>query len=146
MRKAHVKILSVFVLGSLLAAGCATTRPKRPDPAVEAGNQIAQLQNEVQAKDQQIQELQTQVDSYQKTLQNPSNFSSTAGGKSPLIQVPGVAVADLQRALARAGYDPGAVDGRMGRKTKTAIKKFQSASGLRADGVVGKKTWSLLNK
>ena len=33
-----------------------------------------------------------------------------------------------------------------GRGTKKAIKEFQKANGLRADGVVGAKTWELLSK
>ena len=40
----------------------------------------------------------------------------------------------VQRALARLGYDPGPADGLMGPRTRAAIRAFQAASGLAADG------------
>lgn len=51
----------------------------------------------------------------------------------------------IQTALKNAGYDPGAIDGKIGAKTKKAIKDFQTVSGLKADGKVGPKTWAKLN-
>ncbi|MCX5665501.1 MAG: peptidoglycan-binding domain-containing protein [Candidatus Omnitrophica bacterium] len=53
---------------------------------------------------------------------------------------------EIQTCLKNAGFYKGEVDGVKGRKTRGAIKKFQSANGLTADGVVGKKTWEALNK
>lgn len=41
---------------------------------------------------------------------------------------------ELQELLARAGFDPGGVDGRMGPKTVAAVKAFQKARGLVPDG------------
>jgi peptidoglycan hydrolase-like protein with peptidoglycan-binding domain len=52
----------------------------------------------------------------------------------------------LQTSLKNAGFYKGEIDGVKGRKTRSAIKKFQKANGLSADGVVGKKTWEALNK
>ena len=40
----------------------------------------------------------------------------------------------VQRALARLGYDPGPFDGTIGPRTRAAIRAFQAASGLAADG------------
>jgi len=51
----------------------------------------------------------------------------------------------IQTALKNAGYDPGTIDGKMGPKSKKAIKDFQTANGLKADGKVGPKTWSKLS-
>lgn len=52
----------------------------------------------------------------------------------------------IQKALKSAGFYQGAVDGKIGSKTKDAIIKFQKAHNLRADGIVGKRTSAELNK
>ena len=51
------------------------------------------------------------------------------------------AVRDLQEALKALGYDPGPIDGAFGAMTESAVKKFQQAREIPADGVVGKVTW-----
>lgn len=51
----------------------------------------------------------------------------------------------IQTALKNAGYDPGAIDGKLGARSKKAIKDFQAANGLKADGKVGAKTWAKLS-
>ena len=51
------------------------------------------------------------------------------------------AVRDLQEALKTLGHDPGPVDGIFGAKTESAVKKFQQAQEIAADGVVGRVTW-----
>jgi peptidoglycan hydrolase-like protein with peptidoglycan-binding domain len=43
-------------------------------------------------------------------------------------------IKSLQRELKRAGYDPGAPDGRMGPSTREAVKRFQEAHGLPPTG------------
>lgn len=52
---------------------------------------------------------------------------------------------EIQTALKNAGYYAGAVDGKIGPKSKQAIEDFQKASGLTADGKVGPKTWAALS-
>ena len=51
------------------------------------------------------------------------------------------AVRDLQEALKALGYDPGPVDGIFGSATEAAVKQFQQAREIAADGVVGRVTW-----
>ncbi len=53
-------------------------------------------------------------------------------------------IKEIQQALSDAGLDPGPVDGIRGRKTINAIKEFQHANGLVADGLVGAKTIAIL--
>jgi uncharacterized protein (TIGR02594 family) len=43
----------------------------------------------------------------------------------------------IQHQLARKGFDPGAIDGVWGRLTEAAVRRFQAAHGLVADGIVG---------
>lgn len=53
---------------------------------------------------------------------------------------------DIQTALKEAGYYTGAIDGKIGPKTKKAIEEFQAAKGLKVDGKVGPKTWAEMEK
>lgn len=57
----------------------------------------------------------------------------------------GAAVLGLQRDLARAGFDPGPVDGAFGAQTERAARAFQRAQGLVVDGVVGVLTRAALS-
>lgn len=51
---------------------------------------------------------------------------------------------DIQTALKNAGYYTGNIDGKIGPLSEKAIKDFQAANGLTADGKVGRKTWAIL--
>jgi len=51
------------------------------------------------------------------------------------------AVRDLQEAIKALGYDPAPTDGTFGAATESAVKAFQQARGITADGIVGKVTW-----
>lgn len=51
---------------------------------------------------------------------------------------------ELQKSLKAKGFDPGDIDGVMGRNTIAAIRAFQTANGLEVDGVAGKNTLAKL--
>lgn len=53
-------------------------------------------------------------------------------------------VKKLQEMLNALGYDCGAADGIFGAKTEIAVRSFQQANGLAADGIAGKNTLALL--
>ena len=55
------------------------------------------------------------------------------------------AVRALQRRLKELGYYKGAADGDFGVNTEKAVKEFQKANGLSADGKAGEKTLAKLN-
>lgn len=52
----------------------------------------------------------------------------------------GSEVRKIQEKLKRWGYYSGRVDGIYGSGTESAVKKFQKANGLKADGIAGKAT------
>lgn len=92
----------------------------------------------------------------EKFDQEPAQSSGGAtagqgGGKTVMIELNtlrngsnGAQVRTLQRLLNARGYSCGSVDGDFGNKTLAAVKKFQKAKCLTADGIVGKDTWTAL--
>jgi len=58
----------------------------------------------------------------------------------------GSEVTTLQNELTSLGYSPGKADGTYGPATEQAVKNFQTAKGLAADGIVGPKTLAALQQ
>ena len=52
----------------------------------------------------------------------------------------------IQTALRDLGLYGGSIDGKIGPKTKAAIREFQRNNGLVVDGKVGAKTWTKLKE
>lgn len=57
----------------------------------------------------------------------------------------GQSVSLLQSKLNSLGFSAGAVDGQYGPKTTAAVKAFQQAAGIKADGIVGPQTQAALS-
>jgi peptidoglycan hydrolase-like protein with peptidoglycan-binding domain len=144
VRKLGVVVVVGFFAASL--SGCASAGKQKDMEIQGLKNQISVLEAQVQNKDEEInglkdtlakapQEAQSQVttekETKEKALGEPK-FHPNAK--------------QIQAALKNAGYDPGAVDGKMGKKTRDAIKDFQKANNLKVDGKVGAKTWALLKE
>ena len=55
-------------------------------------------------------------------------------------------VREAQRLLNSLGYDAGPADGRMGTRTRTAVRRFQADQGITVDGVVGPGTLARLRR
>ena len=76
---------------------------------------------------------------FQQTVKaSPERQTSKSAFPPPL--------ADVQRALQQAGFDPGPIDGQMGRRTRRALKAFQSANGLKPTGELNTQTWEALQR
>ena len=56
----------------------------------------------------------------------------------------GADVKTVQKRLKELGYYKGSIDGKMGKTTVKAVRDFQEANGLKADGVAGKATYAVL--
>src|SRR5689334_13839244 len=48
----------------------------------------------------------------------------------------GAQVADMQKMLKAAGFDPGPLDGKFGPRTEAALKAYQNATGAKVDGTL----------
>ena len=57
----------------------------------------------------------------------------------------GLPVRRLQSRMSAVGFDTGGVDGRFSPKTEAAVKDLQQRSHLTVDGIVGKKTWDIVD-
>ena len=82
---------------------------------------------------------------------NPLSAVGMSAGVGPdriiLAQAPPVIferTKDIQRGLKRRGYDPGPVDGLLGRRTAQAIRKFQADNGLYVNGMPTRTVYEML--
>lgn len=137
----------LLIAGILVfSAGCATTQ--QGQSAADLQMKVTDLENQVAAKDAEIKDLKFTMKDMAYDLDRTKAQRSGAGkmlsGKKDEILRVNVAPEKLQQALKAAGFYKGAVDGKLGNGTKAAIVKFQRANGLKADGIVGEKTWSEL--
>jgi peptidoglycan hydrolase-like protein with peptidoglycan-binding domain len=57
----------------------------------------------------------------------------------------GLPVRRLQSRMSAVGFDTGGVDGRFRPKTESAVKQLQQQSRLGVDGIVGPKTWAVVD-
>jgi len=125
-------ILVVFLAFAL--AGCATGSKK----------QAAQPRPVVSEKPQKTYQQESDYD-YDDAW-SPDTYEKSATKKTYIDEAAQLGPKQIQRALKSAGFYQGPIDGKIGSKTKEAIIKFQKAKGLKADGIVGKRTSAELNK
>jgi len=125
----------IFVL-----AGCATTKkPAAGSETEELQTKISDLEKQLQSKDEEIRDLEERL----SKIKTPDAEEIVNAQE---VDISKVTPKSIQTALKNAGFYSGAIDGKIGKKTKEAIKEFQKANGLKADGIVGKQTWSKLQK
>lgn len=152
-----IRLLSIFALVAAFS-GCASTQLKTQNDQLES--RVTDLEKNQQAKDAEIVDLQYQVKDLSSKVEVAKPVESdqsapdsgdqaavekvsVAASLSPTIRVK-VSAEKIQRALQAAGVYTGPVDGKIGPGTKEAIIEFQKSHGLKADGVLGRKTWDEL--
>lgn len=130
---------------TIFLAGCATTQ--QGPSAADLQLKVNDLENQLATKDAEIKDLKLTMKDMAYDLDR-SKAQRTGGGFKPsmsfkkddILRV-NITPLKLQQSLKAAGYYKGTVDGRLGNGTKAAIVKFQKDHGLKADGIVGEKTW-----
>ncbi len=138
-------VLAIFVIG---VGGCATSRKQSELEIQGLRNQVSTLQTQVQAKDEEISGLKDSLNKLQeqKATEEKTEAKGALHNKGILSTKSHPSVKQIQTALKNAGYYSGAIDGKMGKQTRDAVKAFQKANNLRANGKVGKQTWELLKE
>ncbi len=149
----------------MLLNGCATTsRSQNQTMVTQLQFRVGDLERQLEGRDQQIKQLEYdvkdmsyEVSRLQEELKrsrgvSTSRSSSTSSGTTalpgkdePIIRID-VDPKEVQTALKNAGYYTGAIDGKVGSGTKSAIVQFQKDNGLNADGLMGRQTWNELKK
>ena len=139
----EVRVLSLVAAAGLIS-GCASS---------QYSQQLNQLKSDVGLLDQRVNQLEraslTPLPSAALPAE-PSNplpaplASTPAETKSVPVPRLKPSKKEIQQALKNAGLYQGALDGKLGLKTREAIKEFQRVNGLKADGVVGRQTWDKL--
>lgn len=135
-----------FIFTVILSlSGCVTAGKKRNLEIQGLQNQVSALETQLREKDQEITDLKESLDRLQEEKTEGKGTSLSKGRIIGEVKSrPNTK--QIQIALKNAGYNPGAIDGKMGRRTRDAIKAFQRDRNLSVDGRVGKATWKLLRK
>lgn len=140
MLKKLVFLIVVFAFMVSLS-GCATAVKKKDLEIQDLKGQISNMETQIQSRDQEINDLRGSLNKMAEEKLQEENKKRLAE-KTSLRP----SVKQIQVALQNAGYNPGAIDAKLGPQTVDAIKAFQQANNLDADGKVGRKTWIALRK
>lgn len=139
-----VLIFSFMAMFLISLSGCATGRKQKDLEIQGLKNQVSVLESQIQSKDEEINSLK---EALAKTPEAKEETVKYVGKKKVMGEVKSRPnVKQIQIALKNAGFEPGSIDGKMGRQTREAIRAFQKAHNITATGKVGKKTWSLLKE
>ncbi len=146
--KETVSVLNeqVETLSLAPANNSVTLQPSSPSYSIETSDPtqpIVEITDIEPASAPAEQNLKSTLANLSQGLPGASTTSKYKGKK--YIVISGVSVSDVQLALTNAGYNPGAIDGKIGSRTIGAIKRFQRAERLKVDGVVGRLTWTRLS-
>ncbi len=128
--------LFVLFLAAIFLSGCATTTKKH-------NVQIQQLQDRVNYLESELEKKNMEMAATEKDAFVSYDYDISLDGKSAAkkdSRKSKLSVKEAQTALKNSGFYKGPIDGKVGPKTKEAIKEFQKANGLKADGMVGKQT------
>lgn len=134
VRRAMLAGLAVIFVFSL--SGCATTKRNNEMEIQSLKNQVLALETQLRDKDEELNSLKEPLAKEGEEL-NANNIGEAKQD---------IDTKQIQLALKNADYYQGAIDGVMGKHTRRAIRAFQRANNLSADGKVGKNTWAILKE
>ena len=148
MGKATRLTMMVLMVGLIAFSGCASRKTGKKVDTIQA--QVNAMTDELVRLDQSLQDTRAALQT-QEGKGGVSESGAVSSGEGAVVggkyrtpsgfEIPSV---NIQKALKKAGYYNGAVDGKVGPGTRDAIAAFQKDNGLKADGVCGRGTWAKL--
>jgi outer membrane murein-binding lipoprotein Lpp len=143
------RLTMLMVMVSLIAlSGCASRKTGKKVDTIQA--QVNAMTDELVRLDQSLQDTRAAVQA-QEGGSGMSGSGAVSSGEGATVggmyrtpsgfEIPSV---NIQKALKKAGYYNGAIDGKVGPGTRDAISAFQKDNGLTEDGVCGRGTWAKL--
>ena len=136
--------IGVLLSISMLVSGCLTFSSSQR-PRVETVKESEALRTHIAALENQISGLNRQIGVL--TDRQQALESELIGARRQPTKpktVTRLSKRQIQLALQSAGFYQGPIDGKIGPKTRTAVKDFQRSEGLKPDGLVGTKTKAAL--
>ncbi len=138
---------AAFVISCFVLSGCGKDNSKKQKFVVEEGvlnlseadTLLSGSRDESVELVDNSQQAQTQV-----AVDVPVPEETKAAPQAAVVLGETPDEKGIQTALKSLGFYRGGIDGKIGPKTKAAIREFQQKNGLTADGKVGPKTWAAL--
>jgi len=150
MGKATRLTMLALMIGVIALSGCASRKTGKKVDTMQA--QVNAMTDELVRLDQSLQDTRAAIQAQEgKSGMFESSAVSSSSGEGAVVggmyrtpsgfEIPSV---NIQKALKKAGYYNGAIDGKVGPGTRDAIAAFQKDNGLSTDGVCGRGTWAKL--
>ena len=149
MGKATRLTMVAVMIGLIALSGCASRKTGKKVDTLQA--QVNAMTDELVRLDQSLQDTRAAIQSQEGKAGMFDSGTVSSSGEGAMVggmyrtpsgfEIPSV---NIQKALKKAGYYNGAIDGKVGPGTRDAIASFQKDNGLSADGVCGRGTWAKL--
>ncbi len=154
MKRLGLAVLALIILSTFTVSGCSSAQKKLSEDVKGVKTKVDTLEARVEGvetKQSEVERLAMEQAQRMEEMKSERAARASSGTTNVRIKNRGTRkdkgqIRELQTCLKNAGFYKGEIDGVKGRKTRAAIKKFQSANGLAVDGVVGKRTWEALSR
>ena len=150
MGRKNLVLAVVAVAVVFMASGCSTVPKKFKEEVSGIKTKVDTLESRVESVESKQTEAERMASQQGQTIEEMRAAKESAVKTNISTRTAPVKsrehMREIQICLQNAGFYKGKIDGMKGKSTKKAIKEFQKANGLRADGKVGSKTWEALSK
>jgi len=109
----------------------------------EQGTQLGGLTQAMNRTEETLKSINSRLTAIEQRLEKEPEKVSKADPEKK--RQPDESVKEAQVVLAAYNYNPGPIDGLMGRKTSAAIERFQNTHGLTVNGELNKETLEAMN-